>query len=510
MNDRTDQQLLRDYVQNRSEAAFAELVQRHVDFVYSAAMRLVGNPQSAEDVTQGVFVCLAQDAARVAEHPVLSGWLHCTARNLSTNSIRASIRRTAREQEAAVMNELLAGGSNALWDSLAPHLDAALGELAATDRDALLLRYFERKSAREMAQILGTSEEAAQKRVSRAVERLREFFSKRGIAIGGVGLVVAISANAVHAAPVGLAATISTSAAVAGAAVHASTAITTTKVILMTAAQKTLLGLAVAAALAAPLLTHLHAKSRLREQEAALSRGAEALVRLRASDKRSLFPAIAADVPASQTEQFHEVLRLRGEITGLQSEIQERSNVKTNAPLTREEKLASLRQYYADRVHWLKDEFAANPSQQVPELQYLSEDKWLELVEYDQRASDTNNTYLTNLMAEARGSAQIDFAMQNLEPALQKFLKKNHGRFPTDISELVPYLPAPVDAASLQDWTVLPMSSFLFQTGLEGDWAITQKAPVNAARDSRLIMGAKGGHIENANPKAWISANNQP
>jgi len=186
-----------------------------------------------------------------------------------------------------VMNELLAGGSNALWESLAPHLDAALGELAVADRDALLLRYFERKSAREMAQILGTSEEAAQKRVNRAVERLREFFSKRGIAIGATGLVLAISANAVQAAPVGLAATISASAFLTGAAVQTSTAITTTKVILMTTAQKTLLGLAVAAALTAPLVTSFHAESRLRGQEAELRRGAETLARLQADDPLS-------------------------------------------------------------------------------------------------------------------------------------------------------------------------------------------------------------------------------
>jgi RNA polymerase sigma factor (sigma-70 family) len=209
VNSLTDPQLLREYTERRSEAAFAELVRRHVDFVYSAALRMVRDAHLAEDVTQGVFVALAQNARQLAARPVLSGWLHRTAQNLAANAVRSDVRRRAREQEAAVMNELLATEPDAVWEHIAPHLDAALGDLSEPDRDAVLLRYFERKSAREIAQTLGTSEEAAQKRVSRAVERLREFFAKRGVTIGASGLAVAITANAVQAAPAGLAATLS-------------------------------------------------------------------------------------------------------------------------------------------------------------------------------------------------------------------------------------------------------------------------------------------------------------
>jgi DNA-directed RNA polymerase specialized sigma24 family protein len=128
MNDWTDEQLLRDYAGNRSEPAFAELVRRHVDLVYSAALRMVCDAHQAEDVTQGVFVALAQNAPRLTRHPVLSGWLHRTTQNLAANSVRASVRRQAREQEAAAMNELLSAPSEVSWQSLAPHLDAALGE----------------------------------------------------------------------------------------------------------------------------------------------------------------------------------------------------------------------------------------------------------------------------------------------------------------------------------------------------------------------------------------------
>src|SRR3989442_291478 len=183
---------------------------------------MVRDAQHAEDVTQSVFVALAQHARQLTDHAVLSGWLHRTTQNLAANAVRSDVRRRAREQEAATMNELLSAEPDAIWDHIAPHLDEALGELNEGDRDAVLLRYFERKSAREMAQTLGTSEDAAQKRVGRAVERLREFFAKRGITVGASGLVVVITANAVQAAPVGLAARLCR-ASLAGAAAGSGT-----------------------------------------------------------------------------------------------------------------------------------------------------------------------------------------------------------------------------------------------------------------------------------------------
>jgi RNA polymerase sigma factor (sigma-70 family) len=242
VNNLTDQQLLRDYVMRNSDTAFTELVRRHIDLVYSAALRMVCDAHLAEDVTQGAFVALAQNARQLADRPVLSGWLHRTAQNLAANAVRSDVRRRTREQEAAAMNELFSTESNAAWEHIAPNLDAALGELSEPDRDALLLRYFERKSAHEMAQTLGISDEAAQKRVSRAVEKLREFLSKQKITVGASGLAVLISASAVQAAPTGLTSAIST-AVLAGTAAT-STATITTKIIIMTTLQKTLIAAA--------------------------------------------------------------------------------------------------------------------------------------------------------------------------------------------------------------------------------------------------------------------------
>lgn len=215
MNAPSDPQLLRAFAESRSEAAFAELVRRHIDLVHSAAVRITRDAHLAKDVSQGVFVALAKDAGKLAAHPVLSGWLHATTRNIAAQAIRTEARRRKREQQAAAMND--ASETHTAWDEIAPHLDAALSELADSDRNAVLLRYFENQSAKDMAAILGISPEAAQKRVNRGVEKLRGKLANRGVTAGVAGLAGAISANAVQAAPAGLAATVS-SAALAGSA----------------------------------------------------------------------------------------------------------------------------------------------------------------------------------------------------------------------------------------------------------------------------------------------------
>jgi RNA polymerase sigma factor (sigma-70 family) len=279
VNAQTDQQLLQAYVTNRSEAAFAELVRRHIDLVYSAALRRIADPHLAQDVTQGTFAALAQNARQVTSHPVLSGWLHRTTQNIATNLIRTSTRRHAREQEAVTMNQLLSTPSgDASWHDIAPQLDAALDELDSPDRDAVLLRYFEKKSAREMAAQLGISDDAAQKRVSRAVERLREFFSKRGVTVGASGLAVIISANAVQAAPVGLALTISTAAALTGRTLATTATVTGIKTIAMTTLQKTLIAATLIAVFTTPLVMKHREVARLRKEVVALQWEKESLL----------------------------------------------------------------------------------------------------------------------------------------------------------------------------------------------------------------------------------------
>ena len=217
-----DTALLQTYARTGHEPAFAALVERHVGLVYSAARRQVRDPQIAEDVTQAVFVILARKAARLTRHPGLSGWLLRTTRYTANAHIRAAARRANREQEAAMLSESNEPAA-AAWTQLEPLLDEAMASLNETDRAVLALRYFENKSASEIGATLKLAEDTAQKRAARALEKLRKFFGKKGVALSAAALAATVSAHSVQAAPVGLAKTISAAAVVKGAAASTST-----------------------------------------------------------------------------------------------------------------------------------------------------------------------------------------------------------------------------------------------------------------------------------------------
>jgi RNA polymerase sigma factor (sigma-70 family) len=238
VNPRTDSQLLLAYAERRSDAAFAELVRRHLNLVHAAALRITRDPDLAKDVSQAVFITLANQAGKLAGHAVLAGWLHRSTRNIAAQSIRTETRRRAREQKAALMPEPSTPDPG--WQHIALQLDAALSDLTTADRDAILLRYFENKSAREMADLLGIAPEAAQKRVTRAVERLREKLDRRGVPTTAGSLAAAIAAYGVPAAPPGLAAMISSSALSA----TGSALLATSPLLAMTTLQKSILATA--------------------------------------------------------------------------------------------------------------------------------------------------------------------------------------------------------------------------------------------------------------------------
>jgi len=218
-----DMTLLREYAESRSEAAFTALVERHINFVYSAALRQVRNPQLAQEVTQVVFIILARKAAKLSPKSILSGWLFRTVRFTASAQIKAAIRRQRREQEAHMETLMTQEPSpEETWRKMSPLLDEALAKLSETDRQAVLLRYFENKSLAQVGGALEVNEDTARKRVSRAVEKLRQFFVRRGTALSVVAIGSALSAQAVQAAPAGLAATISATA-IKGSAGAAST-----------------------------------------------------------------------------------------------------------------------------------------------------------------------------------------------------------------------------------------------------------------------------------------------
>jgi RNA polymerase sigma factor (sigma-70 family) len=489
VNSLTDQQLLRDYTGRRSEAAFAELVRRHVDFVYSAALRMVRDAHLAEDVTQSVFLALAQNARQLTDHAVLSGWLHRVTQNLAANAVRSDVRRRAREQEAAAMNELLCTEPDAVWEHIAPQLDEALGELNEGDRDALLLRYFERKSAREMAQTLGTSEDAAQKRVTRAVERLREFFAKRGITVGASGLVVVITANAVQAAPVGLAATIATAAALAGTAI--TTTATATKAIVMTTLQKTLIAATVVAAVGTGIYEARQA-SKLREQnqtlqklQAPLADQIQQLTKDRDEATRQL--VALRDENERLNRNTGELLKLRGEVTRLRNTSQElalRVAAATVGATNAIDAIESEAKALVAKAHLLKQMFEQMPDRKIPELRYLGDQGLLQAAKSADLETDAG---ISQAMSDRRQEAK-ELCVTLLSAGLEGYTRANAGQLPTDISQLKPYC-FDVDDVTLQRYQIIKTGN-VANLPL-GDAVITEKSAVDEHYDTLFQFGIR-------------------
>jgi RNA polymerase sigma factor (sigma-70 family) len=216
MQELDDITLLHEYVEHSSEEAFAEIVRRHVNKVYSVALRHTHNPHQAEEITQAVFVILARKAGSLPSSVVLSGWLYLTARLTAVTLIKSEIRRARREQESYMQTSLNETEST-FWPQIAPVLDAAIAALNERERHAVILRFFDGRSMKEIGAILGGSEDAAKMRVKRAVEKLRRFFAKRGVVLPAAALTIAISGNSVQAAPALLAKTTTAIALAKGA-----------------------------------------------------------------------------------------------------------------------------------------------------------------------------------------------------------------------------------------------------------------------------------------------------
>ncbi|MBC7369273.1 MAG: TonB family protein [Undibacterium sp.] len=222
MNEDNDAELLRRYAEHRAEDAFAEIVRRHVNLVYSAALRQVnGDAHLAQEVTQRVFADLAQKAGALARHRVLAGWLFTSTRYAAAKQVRGERRRQARETEAQLMQERFHDddGVEALdWGRVRPVLDAALAELGEADRVAVLLRFFEGRDYAGVGARLGLGENAARMRVERAVDKLRGLLDRRGVGSTTAALALALGNQAVLAAPAGLAATVTGAALMSAAA----------------------------------------------------------------------------------------------------------------------------------------------------------------------------------------------------------------------------------------------------------------------------------------------------
>jgi len=311
-----DSELLHRYAGTKSEAAFAELVQRHVNLVYSTALRQVnGDAHLAQDVAQTVFTDLARKASSLSRRATLTGWLYTSAHFAAAKAVRTENRR--RDREEKFMREPIHettpdpgfAEARADWEKLRPALDDAMHELKEADREAILLRYFENRPFGEIGGKLGLNENSARMRVERALEKLRGLLVSRGVTTAAA-LAAVISANAVQIAPAGLAATL-TSTSLAGAG--AGTTFTLLKLMTATQLKLGISALVVAGATTALVVQH-QAQIKLREENQSLRQQINQLQ----TDNENLSNRVAAASHSQSLsdEQLNELLRLRAEAGG--------------------------------------------------------------------------------------------------------------------------------------------------------------------------------------------------
>ena len=347
-------QLLANYAQTRSEVAFRELVNRYIDLVYSAAVRLVnGDTHLAEDVTQTVFADLARLSRTLSRETMLGGWLHRHTCFVASKVMRGERRRQKREQQAVEMNSVeehpnLAG--------VAPILDDAINQLGAQDRKAILLRFFEQRDFRSVGEALGSNEEAARKRVNRALEKLHGALTRRGVALSAAALGTALGAQAVTAAPIGLAAGVA-SAALGGAALGAgATTLTFLEIMSMTKVKTAIIGVVVAAGVAVPWTLQQRAHNDLQATKVSLDRQREQIAGLLAENERLSNAALRANAPVTATTnpQLPELLKLRGEVARLRQQAASASAAALKAEKT--SMLGGMTQQNPEVVKLIRDQ----------------------------------------------------------------------------------------------------------------------------------------------------------
>lgn len=361
----TDGELLGRYSEGNSEEAFGELVRRHLDLVYSAALRQVnGNAPLAQDVAQSVFSDLARKAGALKNHSTVAGWLYTSTHHAAANAVRSELRRHTHEQEAHAMQELLRNSGPELdWESFRPMLDDAMQELNEGDREVILLRYFQNRTYPDIGEQIGVGENGARMRAERALEKLRGVLSRRGLTATGA-VAALLSANAVSAAPAGLAGTI-TIAATTTTATAISTATIAAKTITMTTLSKVISATVIAAAIGTAIYAGSRASQlsevnqKLLQEEAALSRQVQVLQRQQSEASNRLAFLTQENQRLTSGQNTSELLKLRGQVTALQQSAASAGSSSSTSGLASMMSDPAMREYiHQKQLQGIKDRYA--------------------------------------------------------------------------------------------------------------------------------------------------------
>ncbi len=493
MQPKSDAQLLREYAETGAEPAFTEIVNRHTNLVYSAALRQVESPGVAAEIAQKVFIGLARGARelcpRLAAEASLAGWLCRSARNLSLNFRRDEFRRQSRERQA--MEQLSSIPDAALdWERLRVVLDDAMSELSERDHDALVLRFFQKQDFRSVGLALGMSDDGAQKCVSRALEKLREHFSRRNINTTAAALSIAISANAVQAAPAGLALSIANTAAATASMAGAATTSAFLKSLFASKAAAVVAGVVTIGA-AVPFIAWHHTQVRLRTENHRLH---DEVDRLTAEQQRlNDLTASASVLPPLTDAESNELQRLRAETARLRADSQQLAQLKA----------ATQMQDPDFRTMLIKQRLDAAPEWKIPELQLLHDEDWLSVAKMPNKLETEDD--FRRAFSRLRQFAKQEFGTEIVK-VLHRYVRTNYGQLPSDLSQLMPYVPAAVTAEMLDRYELkqtglLKEVQPLGQYGSPGHESpdtvrtapiIVERAPVDDQFDTMLSIEAYG------------------
>jgi RNA polymerase sigma factor (sigma-70 family) len=484
MQPKSDAQLLREYAENGADAAFTELVQRHTNLVYSAALRQVESPAVAAEMAQNAFIGLAQGAKglvpRLAAEAALGGWLCRSVRNLSLNHRRDEFRRQTRERQAMEALISIPEGEPD-WDRLRRVLDDAMSELSEADYDALVMRFFQKQDFRAVGAAMGISDDTAQKRVSRALDKLRELLSQRGIRATTAALSIAISA------------TIS-AAALTGTAVSSATVVATaTKTLAMTTLQKTLVTVTVATLAGAGLYEARQAGQlrnqvrTLQQQQGPLAEQVQQLQRERARTAEQIAALKAQNEQLQSNQTTAELLKLRGEVGRLRAAQQQAAQNKAAGLDANDPALQNFLAIKA-QAEQINRQFEKMPDKKIPEMKFLTDVDWLTATK---EAKFDSEAGVRKTLSRIRDLAKNRMPIAQ---ALSNFIQEHGGQLPSEMSQLKPYFKSALGTADDAVVEAILGRYKLLHSGKlsdlpQGAWVIAEKAPVDKDYDTRAKFG---------------------